>query len=195
MEARRNHRLGMRYHCFLLCAGSEASPHRASRALVRKGEELYATISAGLDDSHTVREADSIWQIAMLLRYDGQATIELARTSSWKEFQAQADASTLKNVGGAFELFLASHGHRGANYKDPIYPRWGDEPELLWQQVKAFLSDDNPRPTEINARSAAARIATQRDCLSGLSGMLAPLKRSLLRKLFRYNEIYMGLRD
>ncbi len=160
-----------------------------------KGEELYATISAGLDDSHTVREADSIWQIAMLLRCGGQAAVELARTSSWREFQAQADAATLQNVGGAFELFLASHGHRGANYKDPIYPRWGDEPELLWQQVKAFLSDDNPRPMEINARSAAARIATQRDCLNGLSGMFAPLKRSLLRKLFRYNEIYMGLRD
>jgi len=160
-----------------------------------KGEELYATVSAGLEDSHTVREADNIWQIAMALRHAGPAMVDLAAASSWNEFREKADVSAAKSVGDLFQSFLSKHGHRGASYKDLIYPRWGDDPELLWQQVKAFLASDSPRPTDINARSAATRIATQRELLGSLGGMLAPHKRWLLRTLFRYNEIYMGLRD
>jgi len=160
-----------------------------------KGEELYAAISSGLEGSHTVREADSIWQIAMLLHYAGPAAIEQARRSSWAEFQARADSAIVRSVGDALEIFLAAHGHRGASYKDLIHPRWGDNPELLWEQVKAFLATESRRPAETNARSAAARVATQAECMDGLGGFLAPFKRRLLRTLFRYNEIYMGLRD
>ncbi len=160
-----------------------------------KGEELYATVSAGLEESHTVREADSIWQIAMLIQYAGPAAVALAKASSWIDFQARGGAAALHGVRGAFETFLSTHGHRGASYKDLIHPRWGDDPELLWQQVKAFLDGESPRPAESNSRSAAARVATQRQCLKELSGPLAPFKRWLLRMLFRYNEIYMGLRD
>jgi pyruvate,water dikinase len=160
-----------------------------------KGEELYAAISAGLENSHTVREADSIWQIAMLLHYAGPEAVELANNSSLPEFRARAKSAELQNVCEAFDIFLAAHGHRGASYKDLIHPRWGDDPELLWQQVKAFRSGENPRPTETHSRSAATRLGTQAECLRALKGFFAPLKRRLLRVLFRYNEIYMGLRD
>lgn len=160
-----------------------------------QGEELYGTISAGLEDSHTVREADSIWQIAMLVQYAGPATVDLAKASDWKRFQAKAGTEALRSVRGAFDTFLSAHGHRGASYKDLIHPRWGDNSELLWQQVKAFLSGESPRPAETNSRSAATRVATQRDCLNQITGIYAPAKKWLLRKLFRYNEIYMSLRD
>lgn len=159
------------------------------------GEELYATISAGLENSHTVREAGSIWQIAQLIRETSSEPTPLANASSLAAFRAHATSAELQKVCEAFDAFLAGHGHRGASYKDLIHPRWGDDPELLWQQVKAFLSGDHPHPAESHARSAAMRRATQQKCLKELKGVFTPLKRCLLRFLFRYNEIYMSLRD
>lgn len=158
-----------------------------------KGEDLYAIVSAGLNDSHTVRESEAIWQITAVLKRAGESVVALAREASWTEFQARAGNATLVPIRDAFNAFLAMHGHRGANYKDPIYPRWGDDPELLWDQTRAFLDSEGPSPAQINARSGALRLATQQELLDQLKG--APLKRWLLRKLFRYNEIYMSIRD
>jgi pyruvate,water dikinase len=160
-----------------------------------EGEGLYAAVSAGLAGSHTVREADHLWQIAQHLREAGSDAVKSAVPLHWNEFKKHANSPQAQRVVSEIEMFLTSHGHRGANYKDLVYPRWGDDPELLWQQVKAFLGGDGPRPAESNARSAATRIATQKACLEGISGGLAPLKRAALRVLFRYNEIYMSLRD
>lgn len=160
-----------------------------------KGEELYATVSAGLDDSHTVRETDNIWQLADMIRNAGADVLALAKTSTWAEFELRSAPETFARVQAAFDEFLKNHAHRGANYKDLIHPRWGDDPQLLWLQIQAFLGDDIPRPADSHARSAALRLATQRQCLNDVRGITAPAKRWLLRKLFRYNEIYMSLRD
>jgi pyruvate,water dikinase len=157
------------------------------------GEDLYASVSAGLDDSHTVRESEAIWRITVMLKQAGERTVAFAREGTWVEFQARADRRVLHPIRNDFNAFLALHGHRGANYKDPIHPRWGDDPELLWDQVKAFLDSDGLSPAQINARSGELRLATQRELLGKLKN--SPVKRWLLCKLFRYNEIYMSIRD
>lgn len=159
------------------------------------GEERYAEVSTGLDSSETVRESDAIWQIAAEVRAAGQAAVQRVRTSTWAECRASADSVGLGRATQAFENFLQSHQHRGANYKDPIHPRWGDDPELLWTHVRAFLDADSPRPRDANAASGARRREAQQRSLSEVRGVLAPLKRAVLRRLFRYNEIYAGLRD
>ncbi len=156
------------------------------------GEMRYGLVTGGLAGSHTVRETDAIWQIAQTVRTAGPDAVEAARACSWAE---SSERSPDQNITTSFNDFLARHGHRGANYKDPVYPRWGDNPELLWMQVKAFLGPASARPNEMNSRSASARIAAQLDALKKLRGLTAPLKRMLLRFLFRYNEIYVSLRD
>jgi pyruvate,water dikinase len=155
------------------------------------GGALYGGVSGGLAASVTVQEADAIWEMARQVRDAGPEARAAAQRSTWAEFSGQADAPTK----AAFEAFRASHGHRGANYKDPIHPRWGDDPELLWRQVQAYLGSDYVRPGQANAASAGARAKAQRDILAGLRGPLAGPRRGLLRFLFKYNEIYMGHRD
>lgn len=153
------------------------------------GEELFGAVSAGLSASETVREADRIWEIAATVREAG--AVDAARGLSWAEFSARADASTTV---AAFNDFLRDHRHRGANYKDVLYPRWGDDPEMLWAQVRAFL-DEGPRPSSVNQASASRRVAAQRKVLQDLRGPLAPVRRAVLKFLFKYNAIYASLRD
>lgn len=160
-----------------------------------EGEERYADVSAGLEDSETVRESDAIWQIAAKVRAAGQAAVQRVQASTWADCRGTANSVGLGPAVQAFEEFLHSHLHRGANYKDPIYPRWGDDPELLWAHVRAFLNADTPRPMDSNAASGARRREAQRRSLREVRGLAALFKRAVLRRLFRFNEIYGGLRD
>ena len=159
------------------------------------GEQWYGEVSAGLDNSETVRETDGIWAIAEAVRASGAPAVERAREASWPAFSAAAQALGAREVVRLFDAFLHHHRHRGANYKDFIYPRWGDDPNLLWGHIKAFLAAKSRRPGEANAEGARRRKAAQRAVLADVRGALAPLKRFVLRRLFRANEIYAGIRD
>jgi phosphohistidine swiveling domain-containing protein len=159
------------------------------------GEALYAAVSGGVAASSTVRESDAIWRLADLIRAAGPQAREFAARAAWAGFADKADQVVGPAFRREFDGFLRSHGHRGANYKDPIHPRWGDEPELLWRHVQAALYSDHGRPSEANRASAAARNAAQDAVLSTVRGSLATVRRAVLRWLFKYNEIYMGLRD
>jgi len=158
------------------------------------GERRYAEVSAGLAQSETVREADSIWAFADTLRRGGDAVVDSAMRCPWSEFRTLAAAKATGLV-EQFDAFLLRHRHRGANYKDPIYPRWGDDPELLWNHVRAFLPGRAARPANVNARGAQLRRDAQAAALTAVRGATAPLKRAILRRLFRGNEIYAGIRD
>jgi rifampicin phosphotransferase len=160
-----------------------------------KGEQLYGEVSAGLDGSETVRETEAIWSIAQALRAAGPQAVARAKSDDWLAFRAAAATLGAADVVGRFESFLRDHRHRGANYKDFIYPRWGDAPDLLWGHVRAFLDAASRRPTQANAASAASRRVAQQTALRSLRGALAPLRRVVLRALFRGNEIYAGIRD
>ncbi len=159
------------------------------------GEERYGEVSAGLENSETVREADAIWTMVTLLRAAGPDAIARAKASSWRECRQAAKHIGIQAAVAEFESFLRDHRHRGANYKDLIYPRWGDDPELLWAHVQGLLASETPRPAESNAASAARRRQAQSLSLRSVRGPLAPIKRTILRACLRWNEIYAGLRD
>jgi pyruvate,water dikinase len=159
------------------------------------GEKLYGEVSSGLEDSETVRETDAIWSLAQTVRAAGARVCEVARQADWRNFRERTEIQGVAEVVWQFESFLYLHRHRGANYKDLIYPRWGDDPELLWGHVRAFLASDRPRPSEVNARSGTRRIEAQRAAIAAVRGPMAWLKRYVLRALMRGNEIYAGLRD
>ena len=158
------------------------------------GEQLYGEVSAGLEGSHTLEETEAIWRIAGLARSCGKDLLAQARQESWAEFSSRAGLG-VEAVRRRFDAFAATHGHRGATYKDLIHPRWGDDPELLWAQVQAFLHSECPDPAQSHAKIAAGRRAAQARCCERLRGLTAPIKRWVLTTLFRYNEIYMSLRD
>ena len=73
--------------------------------------------------------------------------------------------------------------------------RWGDQPHMLLDLVKGYLHSPSLRPRIRNQEQAERRQAMQEELLGRLRGPVGPLRRTLLRTLFRYNEIYMGVRD
>jgi pyruvate,water dikinase len=157
------------------------------------GDDLYGAVSAALPDSQTVRETDAIWEIAEALRAAGPAAVNAAAASTWAEFEQIGPGLGAQPALDLAASFLANERHRGANYKDLIWPRWGDDRELLWSVIQSFLPEAGARPAEINADGGGRRMQAQRDVMVSLAG--APIKRWILEKLFKYNEIYASLRD
>lgn len=160
-----------------------------------RSEDLYGEVSAGLEGSVTIAESQAIWEIAAAVRRLGPEAAALARGQDWPTFRDAANTAAAGDVCRSFEQFRRAHRHRGANYKDMIYPRWGDDPGLLWTHVRAFLESESPSPAQINQAGASKRLRAQSESIAGLHGVLAPLRRRLLRWAFRLNEIYAGLRD
>jgi phosphohistidine swiveling domain-containing protein len=164
-----------------------------------RGDQRYGDVSSGLQNSETVRETDAIWAVAAVIRESGALSEQARGTlAEFRSSVAAADETGAASAAEAlrrFDAFWRDHRHRGANYKDFVYPRWGDDAELLWAHVQAFLQLESKRPLDANAQSACRRQAAQRATLGGLRGALAPLKRLVLRVLFRFNEIYAGVRD
>jgi rifampicin phosphotransferase len=134
------------------------------------GDELYALVTSGLEGSITVEESEQIWQLARMMR----------------EGDAACDASV--------ESFWHSHRHRGASYKDLIYPRWGDDRQQLMDLIRSFVHSTGASPRQQNLAMAETRRQAQARLLASCKGLDA-WRRPVLRWLFRYNEIYMSERD
>jgi pyruvate,water dikinase len=160
------------------------------------GENLYARISSGLEDSETLRENEAMWEIANSIRELGPATAQAAQSSSWAQFrQVLLDHAQGAPIIAAFEQFWRDHRHLGSSYKDLIWPRWGDDIDLCFSMLKGHIGSKAERPSEIHARSARLRRDAQHEILASLRGPLAPLRRRILHWLFRYNGVYMAIRD
>lgn len=160
------------------------------------GENLYARISSGLDNSETVKEGDALWSIAQNIKALGDSAVALARSSDWPAFKSNVASITgSKEVVATFETFWRNHRHLGSTYKDVIWPRWGDDIDQCFAVVNGYIDSAGLRPSEFNARSARNRRKAQKELLAALRGPFAPVRRGILRWLFRYNEYYMSVRD
>jgi phosphohistidine swiveling domain-containing protein len=160
------------------------------------GENLYARISSGLDDSETLEENQQLWELGKRIRDLGPEIASRAESSNWNEFRTLLIA----RPGGAgivstFESFWRDRRHLGSSYKDLIWPRWGDDIGLCVAMLKGQITSVAEQPSQIHARSARGRREAQAEILASLRGPLAPIRRRVLRWLFRYNERYMAIRD
>lgn len=159
------------------------------------GENLYARVSSGLDDSEMLRDNEALWNIARRIRELGDAVVKSAALP-WESFKAVLFTWPAGRVIAAeFEEFWRQHRHLGSSYKDLIWPRWGDDIEFCFEMIRGYINSSAERPSDIHARSAKARREAQQEVLACLRGPLAPVRRRILRWLFRYNALYMAVRD
>jgi pyruvate,water dikinase len=169
---------------------------RWCRHLNSDGENLYARVSSGLDGSETVREGEALWTLAQRVRALGENGTALMQAGSYKMFRNAAQLSSdARVIATDFEKFWRAHRHQGSTYKDVIWPRWGDDIDQCFAALKGYVESTAARPSEINAKSAAARRMAQTEILASLRGPLAPVRRAALKWLFQYNEHYMAVRD
>lgn len=161
---------------------------------VGDGDANYAAATVGLQGASTVTEAEALWEFGEEIRGVEPLAEAVERGVAWPEFRAAALAAEPDLV-SRFESFLHRHRHRGASYKDVIYPRWGDGPGLAFGVLRGYVASSTPRPSAGSRERAADRESAQRRILGEVGGPLRVAKRAVLRFLFRYNARYQHLRD
>jgi rifampicin phosphotransferase len=158
------------------------------------GDARYGAVSSGLPGSADVAEAQAIWELARRARDGGDELRPRVRTMNWSQLcEAAADDAAVADFVGRFERFLRDHRHRGAAYKDIGFERWGDKPDRLLDLVKGSLDSTTASPASKNQAQGRERERVQQELLR--RARWHPLRRLLLRRLFIYNEIYMGIRN
>jgi pyruvate,water dikinase len=158
------------------------------------GDSLYAQVTSGLEGSATVDEAERLWELGRLLR-TARADVLAAARGEVDSFERLAKTDPqVRSFLEAFDAFWRNHRHRGASYKDVIYPRWGDQKGELLRLVGSFAESDAESPRTLNREMADRRRRAQRELLARCKG-LTLWRRPILKLLFRYNEIYMSERD
>lgn len=92
---------------------------------------------------------------------------------------------------GAWDDFLAKFGCRGPQEMDPASPRYADDPLLALRQMSFMVGEDGFNPEAAHRRIAEER----RQAYQELIRRLGPLRRLLLRRIYRLNELFAGARD
>lgn len=158
---------------------------------------LFARLTSALDGSETVKEAHALWTLARKAGVDKQLE-EAVRRHSFEDLSEQV--ATLP--GGSEFLssiaeFLSSHYHRGANYKDVMWSRWGDDPDLLLASIRLYLDEHSEDPTVLQKRQAAVRRRATHEVklLLRRSGVTGQLRAAIILCVLKYAQTYLALRD
>jgi len=88
--------------------------------------------------------------------------------------------------------FIANHGHRGPFEMDVLYPRYGDDPRLLLQQVASIAkggADFNPHDIQ------AIKIQAREQAFARLSEILPPRKAKKLARIYQTALDFNGMRE
>jgi pyruvate,water dikinase len=92
-----------------------------------------------------------------------------------------ADGQQADDFFGAYNGFIALHGHHCRSELELANPRWSERPDYILAQLKAYLKNiDRTNPTENYEKLIGQRKAALLECERLLKG---PIKRRLLRYL------------
>ena len=157
------------------------------------GQDQTATLTTGLPGSQTHDENVELWRLTQLA----------SRQAAVREAIVEGRFADLADVPDSGELleelgrFQARHAHRGSVDRDLMQPRWGDDHDLILQQVRTMLRlGEQGDPVAAHERAAARREAAEVDVRERVRGGLFGRARwALFHWVMRATQRYWIYRD
>ena len=158
-----------------------------------RGESLYAEVSSASPTARRWRRRGDLGDVHEHPPGRSCGKTERIRAASWAELKASStDDPAVAAIVDRFRAFLRNHRHRGAAYKDIMFHRWGDRRTCCWTWSRR-ASTALPRALSPRTGTAAAARGQATQLLRRVR--FRPIRRLVLRTLFKYNEIYMAIRN
>jgi rifampicin phosphotransferase len=135
----------------------------------------------------TVREHIALYDMSRLIRNSGTLREKFESSVGASFFDAIRGLDTGRELSAKVTVFLSESGHRGQADRDFYYPRYLDDPDILYRALATFIkSDDDPRIREQgNNRKRDAAIAD-------IERQLRQQSWGLLKvRLFRWVLVYV----
>jgi pyruvate,water dikinase len=146
---------------------------------------LADALSAGATDNVVVEMGISLRRLAALLE-----------PGDWRDPELLARRIEQRRMPPAFleawDRFLAAFGWRGPLETDVASPRYADDPRLALRQMACMSVDDDRFDPEVAHR----RLVEERKmAYEALTRSVGPVRRLLLRRMYRLIDLFAGARD
>ncbi len=160
------------------------SPNLLIHVNTHEARVLAAKLTRGAPGNVVVEMGIALYRMARLL---GRAAFDdldrLAQRVERRELPTEFLAE--------WDKFVARFGCRGPLETDLASPRYGDDPRLALRQMSFMAVDGGFDPEGAHRRHVEERHRAYRELMRG-SG---PLRRALLRRIYRINDLFAGTRD
>jgi pyruvate,water dikinase len=160
-------------------------PGLVIRAKSPEAKALADKLTLGATGNVVVEMGISLYRLATLLDTSDFADLDgLAERIE----QCRMPAAFL----GAWDHFLSSFGWRGPLEMDLASPRYADDPRLALRQMACMVVDDE----SFDPEAAHQRLVEERrKAYEQLMRRVGPLRRVLLRRVYRLIDLFGGARD
>jgi pyruvate,water dikinase len=146
---------------------------------------LAAKLQLGIEGNVVVEMGIELFRMARLLdRADYGDLSRLAERLGKRALSAEFLA--------AWDSFLSRYGWRGPLEMDLARPRYADDPRLALEQMSYMATDD----ASVDPEAAQRRLVDERlQACAELLRRVGPLRRGLLRRVYRLIDLFAGTRD
>jgi pyruvate,water dikinase len=167
--------------------------HLVSKWAPGMPDDTVGVLTSGVPNSLTHDENIDVGRLAGLAHRSqpvrnailGRRYADLEKNAEGRRFLSEADA------------FRRNRPHRGCSDRDLLQPRWGDDREILLNQVNAMLSvGQKVDPESAHARTVAKRKRREQEVLEKVgSGPLGFFRRGIFRRVMREAQRFWIHRD
>jgi pyruvate,water dikinase len=152
-------------------------------------------VTGSLERTWSIREHVALWEMSKLIRGSAELTEVFERHPGRDFFERIEGLDTAEELGEKVAEFLALSGHRGHPDRDLIYPRYADDPGLIYHALVSHLKSDDD-PIEQEHKNTELRNAAYDDVLANLHrGPLGFAKAEAFKLVHDYVMQFLTCRD
>jgi pyruvate,water dikinase len=143
----------------------------------------------------TMREHVDLYDMSRMLRASETLTRDLAEHRDQAFFDALAETEEGRSLRRKLDEFLAVSGHRGHADRDIYYPRYLDDPGVLYRALEAHAKSDSD-PREMHDANNSRRNALAAEIEANLRRKpLGALKAEAFKVVLHYIQRFLEYRD
>lgn len=167
--------------------------HLVSKWAPGMPDDTVGVLTSGVPNSLTHDENIDVGRLAGLA-HRSQPVCNAILSRRYADLEKSAEGRKFLNE---VDAFRRNRPHRGCSDRDLLQPRWGDDREILLNQVNAMLSvGRNVDPESAHARTVAKRERREQEVLEKVgNGPLGFFRRGIFRCVMREAQRYWIHRD
>jgi phosphohistidine swiveling domain-containing protein len=164
-----------------------------------RDDNLCPKLVSGLEENKTLETNKKLWKLAMKAKASEFIRNEILSGNYSQIAKSFGLSREGKEFIAHFQEFLGLYGHRSPKY-DLIFPPWVDDPDLVLDLIRTYLTSDmSLDPESIERKGIAEKEKVTELVLESLNTRILdrmfPLKRLVFLKLLKLTQKYMMLRE
>lgn len=156
---------------------------------------LYSKLISGLPDNKTIKTNIAIARLAKVAMDDPEVLRRMEEEESGRFLKSLDHEPGLKSFRKEFEIFLQEYGHR-SHTREVYFPRWGDDPTLVVDVLKALVRSPVLDLDEVERRKQEERARAEVEILDQISRLkMGYFRRGIFRIVLKNAQIYLQFRE